>query len=372
MDYAFVPGTTDYELAMQALLRNRLQTEVTSSGAHNVAAFLAQLHSSATVAKPISNILISSHASDQGWLLIDLDSSTNGQISYEDLDAVRISTSINVPGALINPRPNDGAGNPIPAFVHIKGCRIGTATPYLQLLKTALGGSVRVTAPKHFHGNYGFPGDGYVEYLAYSYEINRKTAFANRAAAIAAFKAGGFTRIDNSAIPDAKWNTYIPQNISAAKTQVNHQVVLAQPINGRTAISNLNGEFRHKRASFGPFEIDYGSGSPPTNAAQQLSEIRNSFLTDSQNRWSDTHAFPVFRRLGYANFTDFMDGMQWQMAVNGSVLSATGLRHEYTCIVPITDPANNQLFFNFYPNSGSGLSPITLLQESDARFFATV
>jgi hypothetical protein len=273
---------------------------------------------------------------------------------------------------LINPRPNDGAGNPIPAFVHIKGCRIGQALPYLQLLKTALGGAARVTAPKHFHGNYGFPGEGFVEFLAHSYEINRKTALANRAAVIAAFKAGSFTRIDGSAVPDEKWNAYVPQSYTNAKTQVSHSVVLSQSINGRTAISNLNGEYRYKHASYGPFEVDFGSGSPPSDPAQRLSEIRNSFLNDSENRWDDTHPFPVYRRLGYASFNDYMDGMQWQMTVNGSILSATGRRHEYTCIVPITAPANNQLFFNFYPDSGSGLSPITLLQESDTRFFATV
>ena len=72
-----------------------------------------------------------------------------GSTKYETLeDSLKDATkSINVDKVI-----GFKAGNPITHSVHIKGCNLGQAMPFVTKLKEALGGNVKLTVPKLFHG----------------------------------------------------------------------------------------------------------------------------------------------------------------------------------------------------------------------------
>jgi hypothetical protein len=86
------------------------------------------------------------------------------------------------------------------------------------------------------------------------------------------------------------------------------------------------------------------------------------------------HPFPMYARYEYDNLDQFADGFTWAFTYNKNshIMRCVGTRHHYTLIVPITDPANNNLFYNFYPYAGNPTPVTKQLQESDARFFLTV
>jgi len=51
-----------------------------------------------------------------------------------------------------------------------------------------------------------------------------------------------------------------------------------------------------------------------------------------------------------------------------------GRQHEYTVLVPITDPpdlATGNLIFNFYPPAGSTVAAVENLMTSDSTMFYT-
>jgi hypothetical protein len=97
---------------------------------------------------------------------------------------------------------------------HVKGCNLGQATPWLIKLREALGGHVRVSAPKHYHGvstngTEGVTAIEILEWMAYEFVVFQKTPFANRNALAAAFHAKGFTRPDGTPIPRADFLAWL-------------------------------------------------------------------------------------------------------------------------------------------------------------------
>jgi hypothetical protein len=74
--------------------------------------------------------------------------------------------------------------------------------------------------------------------------------------------------------------------------------------------------------------------------------------------YQDAHAFPVYRRYGYAKLDDFVDNIVWNMnyqagKVKQYTLQYVGTRFRYRLQVPITTPGTSQLIYNFYPDTGT-------------------
>lgn len=401
MDYIFVPGTTGFENDARAMLDLKPNTEVINTGLaiNEVDDYIDEAERRLNAANQKLNALyIGSHANAYGQLFIELDDTTTTDrsnfISYEALEGVNARRSIRINNAVINPRPNDTQGNPVPAFFYIKGCRIGRSVPFLNLLKIALGGNVNVNAPKHIH--YITPFNGFIESFSYSFlvfsrnkipSLNRiRTAFRNH--------LPRFTFYDGTNIPNNQWNKWI---ISANSFRRNVNVRL----NPAIALANGNAinNFRMRRARrfinrgrtvICTYSINYGNNAPPANLAQRLQAIRASI--QGRNEFQGGHLYPFYVRRGYANFPDFFNGLNWHLSTyiaqrddpaqgikkGDKILRARGRRYEYEFRTPITRVRNGnltqELIFNYYPDPFVQARHIAdpLLLENNNQFFQTV
>jgi hypothetical protein len=108
----------------------------------------------------------------------------------------------------------------------------------------------------------------------------------------------------------------------------------------------------------------------PTTPAARFTELQNMFATDP--RFASGHPSPVYSRYGYNSLADFVAGWNWAYAVSGADLNITGNRHEYTLVIPITDPVTNNLVFNFFPDPGVAHPVLNFLLTTDNHFFNTV
>lgn len=378
MDYAFAPGTTAYDNIMKDLFRRRPNTTLVDQATiTRVDEFIDHLETDAAVTRPVGNILIASHGNDGGWMqitLADIDADGDGNpdtnTTYEVLEEADNTDVVEIPATVL------GAATQF----HIKGCKIGQdyAVPFVQKFKAALGGVAQVTAPKFFHEVWFRTDIGVLEYLGYDFSVVRTTAFANRAAVITAFQGAAQTFIDGSAVPNNKWGTWLPTKVTTGRRARSFTVDLSpslQPNTGSAMTSlrlTLDSGFRHDEEHF-TFTVAYGAGSsPPAGAAARKTDMKTSM--SGQPDFQDTHPFPIFKRYEYDTFDEFADGFNWVFNYNAAnqEMRCVGTRHRYTVIVPITDPANNNLFFNFYPFAGNATPVVTQLLESDARFFLTV
>ena len=147
---------------------------------------------------------------------------------------------------------------------------------------------------------------------------------------------------------------------------------MSAAVGNRKAIDDVPAEFRYRINRY-PITINFTGGPPPTEVAAQQQELQEFRSTN----FEPTHPFPVPVRLGFADRDAFMRGFTWTFEVKGQNLLLTGSRHVYTCIVPITHPPSESvaalrgtLYFNFYPEGGSGLNRVVNILEDDTRFFA--
>lgn len=391
MDYSFAPGRTGFDRLIRRLfnLRDNTTPIATSRARNTVREFITHMDGSAAVTKPIENMLLGTHANAQGYLAARLFDNQIGATGYEVMedsisgrhtsdatppDTTR--TAVTVPDPLIGYTP----GDPVINNFHIKGCNVGKATAFLQKMKEALGSNVNVTAPVHFYGLYSNSGYGIWEFMAYEFRLYNKTAFANRAAYIAALDAKGFTFYNGDPVAVTDWEAWVPRAISrTSRTALNPG--LGTPIGRRRTISTRR-EFRYKKEDY-TFTIRYSSASQvPTTAAAQMTALENSLDTavyrsgDTVMMFDAGHPYPEYERWGYTSKQEFLDEHQWRFQKSGKKLICKGRFHGYTLLVPITDrdPANaGNIIFNFHPNAGSAHSAITTgLVETDASFFATV
>lgn len=367
MDFGFAPGTTPQDNRVRALFTRRTNTTLIhqQSIAH-VADFLGHLLNTPADTKPVGNLLIGSHGNDQGWLQIGLDATLGGDIDFEKLVAAVTSGSVSIPAALIT-NPDD---TPAAVTVHIRGCRIGMAKTYVEKLKEALGGGVTVTAPKHFHAIIS-GGDGTYEFLSYGFQITPKDAFPDRAALVAAFAAKNLKDIDGAVVPAAKWETWVPQAIGEGRVEVAAFESLGQSAGGVTQLS-VKREFRHEKLNY--VQEVTGLATQPKTHADKVDALKNNLSTAPL--FATSHDFPVYERVGYAGVEEFVNGFKWAFTWTkeeaDNILTCSGTRHDYTLLIPVTEPSTSNLIFNYYPQPGGPNAVVETMQETDARLFLTV
>jgi hypothetical protein len=370
VDYAFAPGGSSYDEDMHRLLARRPGTTLVTpkqTGKPTIAAFLNYLANTAAVAKPVGDLVIASHGDDAGWMKIALDNPANTNADYEEVERVDNAGTINVPSALIN----TAAGAP-PMTIHIRGCRIGQAKPFMDLLKHAFGGKATLTAPLFFHLLRTETAEGSFEYLGYSFGFPSPTELADRDAVVQAFKDHKLKFLDGTTpVPDERWEDWIPPSVAVAHRQRPVFADLGQTIGSLGKKLKVRNEFRHDVEPTG-FVLDTIASDPGSDAARI--QTLKTFLSSKDPRYMPSHKYPVYVRLGYASGNDFVDGYVWQFVYDAgkSTLTCSGTRHFYTVIVPVTDLATGQLLFNFYPKSGSSVAAVTKLPDTDPHLFLTV
>jgi hypothetical protein len=318
-----------------------------------------------SIPSPVGDLFIGSHGNDRGWLEIDLDNMPSRHTDYEVLENAVLTSSVNIPRVL-RERTD---GTLVATEFHIRACLIGRCLPFMQKFKQALGGgTISVTGPLHFYLWWPVPHHGYVEFLGYGFKVVRRDRIPNKAQAVAAYQAGGFSYIDGTNVPNNMWQTWIPSNVNRSRTRVPVYVSL-RPTTGTTPSRlRVRREFRHKVRRFS-WTVP-GLGANPPNQNARLNALRNDLT--AHRLFRTNHPYPMYQRYGYASVNDFVNGFNWRFTWSHSNLVCNGRRHEYWVLIPLTDPTSGNLIFNFYPNSGSGHSQIVRLLETDNRLFRTV
>lgn len=369
-DYAFIPGTSAFDLQMANVLTARPQTlRIKEALIDSLRGFIASLGKAQATA-PIRHIIIASHANNEGVLFMKLDMLAAGEIRYEDLEAAVTARSLVVDPAWLAPRPKDAGGADVAAQFLVRGCRIGTVPAYMRKLKQALGGALPVIAPKHFHvaAQLTRPA-GFVEYMQYGWTITRPQQLRNRAAVLRAFQGGAFVRIDNSPVPANAWAGYVPGNPHRAARQAVNARVLNPVTNRREAVA---GQFRFRIRQVWDTEQSFALPADPGNLAARKAAVQAE-LEHTYAQYRAGHAYPAYERWGYASMKEFMDGMSWRFRHDGrsGTLYFSASRAEYTVLQPIVDPPTNRLMLNFYPTGGRA-AVLELMPVTNAAFFATV
>lgn len=419
MDYGFAPGGTGYDYFGRRLLGRIPNTKVISQHSIlTVESFITHLTNTANNGEidgePVGDLLIVSHGNSAGWMAIDLDNSSldpKGKpartTTYEVLEQAVASNSVQILPEL------HGTDSPIPFDVHIRGCRIGQSPKFVEKLKEAFGSPRSVIAPKHFHfaGGIGRKRKrrrlknitmyGSYEHLNYSFVLFRKprlfsspsTAFKTKKEAVDAFHSHGFEFIDESApdgrspIPKSKWKKWIPRNVKKRRTtKPRYKVKLGQNIGRGLEILRIEHQFRHRIGRFSwtvtGLMQDPGKGAAKKAAKNALREVELRGSIKANADFQSTHDFAMYKRAGYTNVDDFLDGYAWRCnwRKKDKELFCIGRRHEYTVVVPIVDPPTQHLIFNLFPavdshgniTANSGLIRVNKLLHTNSDLFLTV
>ncbi len=384
-DYAFAPGQTPYDLQMRSLLEARPQTILVSEEfQHGLVDFFRKLRTSPQIDHPIRNLIIASHANPEGNLLIPFDEWEAKTITYETLE--KIQTGFQLSPEILKPRPIDEHGKPLDSWLHIRGCRIGMerARPLLLLLHKVLGGSVRVSAPKHFHhaARITRPA-GYIEYMSYGFDIYQSTALKSRVDLMAALVDSQLKDVNGDEITEEQLNTWIPSNWIPPQKRAKRLTpprglcrryvedlrvmrVGIQLLNSNQHFP-LNSYLRYCERQIFDSEASLQLPTDPGSTKAQQRIICDELMKQYPS------SYPVYARFGYKTMDDFMDGCHWDIKWNKSdnTLRFQATRHEYTLRVPIVNQPTNQLFSNFYPSDRQRPANPGL-RESDTRFFSSV
>jgi hypothetical protein len=284
------------------------------------------------------DLVIGSHASDEGFLMIALDDShTDLPINYEDIEAVDSSGSIHIPAGVRGSKTR----------VHFKGCNIGSdeTLPFLRLLKSALDNPKQVTGPKFFHGLYNKPAKaGVFEFMGHDYRVISKDPFKKHDDLVTAFQGAKLTRFDGTPVPNDDIDKLVSRKLdlnpkTSDKKPIAFPVKIVPATGGRKAIDDGPFECRSRRESW-PYE-------PPPGTAANIDAMRAALAAESTMK--DTHPYSVPVRLHYKNFDDFFDGQNWKLT-SRTKQKWVGTHFVYTLIPPVVKPGTtDELIFNFYP-----------------------
>ncbi len=342
------------------------------------------LENDTDIARPADTIYLVSHGAARGWLglhLVDVDGDKKDEssVTYETLEAA-IEKGITLIG-LNTIGPN--------TKVHLVACNVGNdrTIPYLIKLKEVFNNQVPISASKHLYSFLHVNGAGRLLYLKYDFELFVKKPFEGptaRADLIQAFLDKSFELIALSiAIPTEElWKKWIPEKILPKKQTVHHWINFDPPLK-----DDKGKEIKRRHESNGKFisnwqkkpftlkEIEHDMKDHLKNLEFAKNHIRNHDLNKS------SHPFPLYKRLGFSNLEDMIDGFDWKLTPNikKKEIKVVISRFMYNVRVPIctlVDPANkdaNKLIYNYYPfeNNSHGAF-LENLNHFDTDLFQTV
>src|SRR5262245_4084048 len=130
MDYGFVPGGTRGAVEILNYLEWRTgSSTIVDPPDFTLQSFVDAIRTSGSVQRPVNDLGIGCHGSGYGILELQLDASSPALAFFNDVQQVEARGTINIPSAVLDPRPVLG-GVEIAAFFRIVGCEIGQARPY--------------------------------------------------------------------------------------------------------------------------------------------------------------------------------------------------------------------------------------------------
>jgi hypothetical protein len=379
MDYLFVPGNTFAEnLGRQVIGRRPNTTTITLRPDQNhVAGLLAKL-GGASITHPIGDILLVGHGSEVGEYSMPLSAQVGSPCDYEKAVAADAANTIRLAPSLLRAAPADPLQ---PITVRLRGCNIGKARPFVEKLQQAMtpaGGSLNAVAPLHFDEFHAIHG-GWVEYLAHKFTLRVAQQFKDasgkddRAALLAAFDAAGFTYLDGTTIPATSWGNWVPASIHpSADQRFDFTVDLSPAANAQTTVT-IHREYRYEHL---PVNWTWSAADPGTDALR-LDLLRTSLPLGTfkgQHMYDPGYGWPFYERMGFTSIDDLVDNLHWVFPYSKGTFHYQAIRHEYTVMLPITDPplgtANPALkFYNFFPLNPASGPAVFNLDETNTDLF---
>ena len=320
---------------------------------------------------PTGDLHVVSHGNDRAWMSLPLDATQPQETTFEVVQAAVASGSVHFPAAV-----NQNV------TLNIRGCQIGSSPVFVDLLKQALGGTVTVTASRHFHA-IGKIEPGRIEYLLYGFTVVAKDEFADKKTLAHAFADKHLTYRDGAtAVPAARWQEWLPDNVSVGQRD--------RPVTylrlGRKLFGNWRYpapvEFWHDKPTF-TLPVPGLPGRTPGRRGQTDRSPRcpapgrrpARFLLRGRPPLPHVQAL----RLRHPRPDDrrhdldlYLEGQAKPPTSPSTTLHCIGAQHVYILRVPITDTSDlktGKLIYNFFsPASGPN---VTELRTSDATLFYT-
>jgi hypothetical protein len=378
MDYAFAPGVTGYDSMARQLFLNRPNTQlITGRGLTSVDKFLDHLDNTAGLTLPADDLYLVSHGNAKAWMAIPLDVTqvhrkSTDATTFETAEAAVTSGSVNIPNGV----NHDSGGTLNSMSVNIRGCRIGSAEPFVDKLKEAFGGDSPVTAAKHFHEVYQLGSDGMMEFLFYGFTIVSQTGFTTKADLAQEFDNAALTFHDGTDVPTANWTTWLPTNIKVGHRKAKDIYAQLGTTLGKWQKIGTTIDFRHDQP---PFTYKISGLSQLPAAADRLQKLHDALDGDAAtpgSTFASDHPLPTYVRWSQDSIDDFVNNLNWKFSWDkkNSIMVCVGRQHEYTVLVPVTDPPDlttGKLIYNFYPPAASPLTAIKELKTSDGTLFYT-
>ncbi len=348
---------------------------------------------------PAGDLVIGAHANSEGQLFIQLypnqvnvAGQPTGRTEFENIEqtleqtAAGLARRIRIDDSLI------GWTAPPPThFMHLKGCNLGKAVPFLTKIKQAFGDHVLVTAPKHFQAVVSVTkknNSGSFEYMCYEFQVqtaavpnakgNGFHGFETRADLVTALDGAGHEYLGGISVPTADWEKWVPKAITKAQSfymalPLGQTVAGLKQITLRPDKKTLKGGARQFRVNELQVKWQFAPPASATTSADKIAALKTAMLLDA--RFKPAHVWPMYERAGYASMDDFMAGHHWTFPAVGAAPLTIGRRIEYTVVLPITDNSGAKpiLIFNFFPAPGAAQAAITTgIQTVDLSFFAKV
>jgi hypothetical protein len=382
MDFLFVPGHESAEnLGRQVIgLRPNTKTITLPPAKDHIAGLLANL-GGASVTHPIGDILLVAHGLASGQYYIPLSATVGSPCDYEKAATADTANTIRLLPNLLQATATD----PLQTItVRLRGCNIGRARPLLEKLQRAMrptGGSVNLVAPLHFDEFHTIHG-GWVEFLAHKFTVRVRKQFKDaagkddRPALLAAFDAAGFTYLDGTPIPTASWDPWVPASIHPSdadwRQQFDFSVDLNPAANSQTTVT-IYREYRYEHL---PVTWTWAAPDPGTDALR-LDLLRTSLPQGTFNgvhMYDPSYDWPLYERIGFTSIDDLVNSLDWTFPYSGGTFHYRAVRHEYTVMLPITDPpaapANPALkFYNFFPKAAASGPAVFNLDETNTDLF---
>lgn len=360
-DYAFIMGSGDdfYSGAENFMSRRSTTNTITSS--RSLESVLNTLVLGQSITTPISNVIIVSHAREEGVISFTLNDADRDNKIYIDELCMYVH---NTRRPQITPRT---VRNNSDTNIYIRGCNIGRSSRFLSFIRHLFGNQVTVTAPKHediyFEFSLQRTMDGvvasettyYLEFMRYNFVMLQKNRVRNKDRLVQLFDDRAYQDIHGQQITRAQWTAWIPRNIHQDELEVRYRC--NNPIHASMGIY-IKRRFRYRHRPVYLFGLQnwVDEGSPPARQSERIEILRRELrgTREMQDTFpSEQCPYPRYHRWGYTNLDNFIDSLNWSFNWNRRtrILECRGSIHEYQLRIPITD-ADNNLMINAFLSTG--------------------
>jgi hypothetical protein len=151
------------------------------------------------------------------------------------------------------------------------------------------------------------------------------------------------------------------------------------PAVGTQTIVTVHREYRYETI---PFKWTW-KAPDPGNDHDRIELLRTTLPQGTVNGvhiYDPTYEWPLYERFGFSSLNDYVDNLNWKDTFSGGTHHFAATRHEYTVMLPVTDPPAAAVppakppnpvlkFYNFFPRTAATGPAVVNLDETNAQLF---